>query len=355
MNQLKIFFLIVLLSLLVACAGTTPPLSLTGEPLTPLVSIDPSGVFAAGHSGETVIYALGGLRYRFLEGEDRLLSDEPPLFLAWSPDDTRFAAVFDLPDAECRLSLYASDGLLLQSWDLPTKVTALAWSARGDLLASGYRLASYSFGGNLQQTLFRVTDGQLFEARLTDTTLNPNTVKLLNPVLAEMLPVLFSRQGDELVYVSLHDPPEFPPFVKVLYRNWQTSEVRELLKLPLQKIHLGQGARADSIIVASGKSRYSIDLWPAQSGEETSFYQFIDSKLYCQNEIIADWGQGARLQLLDDGRFFLARKGKLYMGRGLQPALSSGYSEKNWELRRWRFDGLISPEEYLQLSHEVKQ
>ena len=83
-------------------------------------------------------------------------------------------------------------------------------------------------------------------------------------------------------------------------------------------------------------------------------YRFVDGRLSAGQELLADWGAKARLQILPDGRFLLAVRNRLYRGNGLQAESHEDYSERRWLLRRWRFEGLITPAEYQQLLRKEK-
>ena len=58
------------------------------------------------------------------------------------------------------------------------------------------------------------------------------------------------------------------------------------------------------------------------------------------------WGVGRSLQRFDSGDYLLAVDGRLYAGTGLRVRPGPTDADRDWTLRRWRFAGLISPEEY---------
>lgn len=358
MNILSSVIAITSFLLLCGCA-VTPPQSINNAPLVEVVAIDPVGLFAADWNGRKVAVAKSGLTLVSLDsGSEQNLSPHQPIALSWSPDGLSLAAAFSMDDDETRLVLYSAQGKLLHETLLPVALSQMIWSARGDLLATGFTLKTFSFGGNLQQLLYLV-DGDDFESTvLSDTTLSLETMQRLSSTMQQTLPVAFSPSADELVYVHVHDPPQFPPFLQLLHMNWQTGGRRPLQRMSLQSLSLTWDKSGQSVIVGTSLGAQKLDLWPA--GEDTlnlsvgGRYRFANGQLFEGEELLADWGAGAHLQILSDGRFLLSVKKTLYRGGGLQNEFPEQRSEKSWNLRRWRFEGLITAEEYLNLSREEK-
>lgn len=223
-----------------------------------------------------------------------------PLVQAWSPDGGRLATGFAHGTDESRLEVTDRNGQVLNHRALPGQILAIAWSSRGDLLVAGYRLQSYSFGANLTQWLFRSHDGVEEILPLGDVTIETATVKAYADDLPRLLTVAFSPSGDELVYARLHDPPQFSPYLQLLYRNWQVADSRKLLDLPVEPVAVTWSERGDAITCRfeTGPPR-AYNLWPAPAGTR------------------ADVPKGEALP-----------------------------EEKHWALRKWRFEGLITPEEF---------
>jgi len=358
MNILSSVIAITSFLLLCGCVVTPPPQSITNDPLVEVVAIDEGGLFAADSSGLKVAVAKeGGLTLLSLKPKsEQKLSPDQPIALSWSPDGSVLAAAFSTGGYETRLKLYSAQGEPLRETSLSVALSKMIWSARGDLLATGFVLKVFSFGGNLQQLLYLVDGDDVVTTVLSDTTLTLATMRKLSPVMQGVLPVAFSPSGDELVYVHVHDPPQFSPFLQLLHRNWQSGGKRSLQRMPLQQLSVDWDKSGQSVKVRSSDGVQKVDLWTA-TGVSTDLpaagrYRFTNGQLYDGKEMLADWGFGAQLQILSDGRFLVSVKKTLYLGGGLQNELSEKYSEKIWNLRRWRFEGLITPEEYLNLSRE---
>ena len=339
------------------CIVGPPPQSASENPLTKVAVIDSSGLFSANRGGHKLAFARDGLLLLDLAfNSEQKLSSEQPVALAWSIDGSTLATAFSTSDYETLLALYSEKGQLLHETLLPAALTQMVWSVRGDLLVTGFALKIYSFGGNLRQLLYRADTDPVVETVLSDTTLKPATVKRFSAMMQSFQPVEFSPDGDELVYVQLHDPPEFPPYIQLLYRNWQVADGRSLQKRSLQALQFEWDSTGDSLKVVSDAGVSKYDLWPIEGTvSELSLsgdYHFEGGRLYDDGKLLADWGAGAQLQVLAGGRYLLAIENALYLGEGLRAALPVGYREKNWTLRRWRFEGLITPVEYQRLLQE---
>ena len=357
---MKTLFAAVVLPLIIlfsGCAAGLPPQSINENPLLRLAEVDETGVFTASRDGRNIAFARDGLNLHNLESDvSRKLSRLKPAALAWNPSDLFLAAAFPVADYETRLILYSAQGEALHETVLPVAFSQMIWSVRGDLLLTGFALKTFSFGADLLQMLYRVDGNEVVETVLSNTTLKLTTVKRLAPIMTDILPVTFSPSGDELVYVHLHDPPQFSPYLQLLYKNWQVGGRRLLQKLPLQTLQVTWDNSEQSVVVRSSKGLHRLDLWPTPEDSVgqpvVEHYRFVDGRLYDGEQLLANWGEAAHLQILPDGRFLLAAKQALYRGDGLRAGLLDGYSERAWTLRRWRFEGLITADEYLKLLRE---
>lgn len=354
--KLLLYIPLAALVLLTACLAATPQ-SITDVPLAHVAAIGDAGLFAADPSGRKVATGNNGLFLHEMESNTReALSYEEPVALAWSPDGLEFAAAYSRANYETSLLIYSADGEVLRETLLPVTLTHLVWSTRGDLLVTGVKLKVYSFGGNLRQTLHRIAGNDVEETLLSDSTLRPSLVTNLASRLGRMQPVAFAPSGDELVFLYLHDPPEFPPYLQLVYRNWQSNNERLFQKIAVQEVDLTWKPSGDSVDIIAGDGSVSVKLWPSAGAVADSSlpeaFHFSGGRLYRGTDLLADWGDGAQLQLLSDGKFLLAVNKSLYLGEGLQNVNQPVYNEKAWNLRHWRFRGLITQAEYLELLKE---
>ena len=351
---------LILLTFVAACATGTPPKSISEYPLLPLATIDESDLFSANQNGTKVALVNDGLYLLDPKsGDKKKLSAAKPIALAWSPDGLSLAAAFERTDYETELLQYSADGTVLNEAVIPVALSQLHWSSRGDLLAVGFVLKVFSFGGNLRQLLYRIDDETLVETLLTDSTLRPSLAKQVKPLLHSLLPVSFSPRGDELVFLRLHDPPEFRAYFQLLYQNWQVDKPRALHKTPLQAMSFAWAPSGDTVNVLSKEGSQTLNLWPSEGKavvpSTTKTYRFIDGRLYHGLELLADWGERSQIQMLADGKFLLFVNSSLYLGDGLKSHSAPTYNETEWNLRRWRYEELVTPAEYQKLLEEVDQ
>lgn len=353
---MKIFLLSTLLAfagLLSGCATGSQPQPIGENPLDLIAVVDRDHLFASDREVRKIAFTKNGLILLDLDsGSEQKLSSQRPRALAWGRDGSKLAAAFQAEEYETRLELFSHQGELLQELVLPVALTQMTWSERGDLLATGFALKTYSFGSNLRQSLYQLHSEQVKETVLSDTTLKPATSQHLKPIMQSLQPVTFSPYGDELVFASLHDPPEFPPYLRLHYLNWMADRKRSLQDQPVQPFQVEWGKSGDSITLINTRNKVEFDLWPAPNDSimqpVSRNYRFTEGRLYHGDDLLADWGKEAQLQILPDGRFLLAAKKNLFLGDGLDAVLQEDGNEKRWTLRRWRFEGLITPTEYLE-------
>ena len=355
-----IFSILIILSFVTACATGTPPGSIPDHPLRPLAGIDDSGLFSANQNGTKVAFTNDGLYLLDPDsGDKKKLSSAKPVALAWSPDGLSLAAAYERADFETELLVYSAGGRVINEAVIPVALSQLHWSSRGDLLAAGFVLKVFSFGGNLRQLLYRIDDDTLVETLLTDSTLRPALAQQVKPLLHNLLPVSFSPQGDELVFLYLLDPPLFSPYFQILYQNWQVDKPRELHKAPLQAMSFNWDLSGNIVNVLSEEGLQALNLWPSEGKaavpSAAEAYRFIDGRFYHGQELLADWGEKSQIQRLADGKFILSVNRALYLGDGLKSHSAPTYNEAGWNLRRWRYEELVTPSEYQKLLEEIDQ
>ena len=338
---------------------TTPvPFSIDNDPLEKIVATRKIEIFEADSLGKNVAFSGDGLFVVDIQSGNLVrLNDETPLDLAWSPDGSILAAAFTSKDGEALVLQFSPQGELLLEKILPIVFGSLEWSARGDLLVSGSVLKLYSFGANLTQNLYRCIGNEFVQITLSDTTLHPETVKRVAPYIDYIQPLAFSSHGDELIFVSLHDPPEFPPYLEIVHQNWQVGSPRPLMKLPVQALDLRWLRGKEAVEIITETKKYSLQIWPTAEVQSTSDtnYRFSLGRLYDGDQLLADWGAEAKIQILQDGRFLLGVKNTIFLGRGLRPGTTGSHNEKIWKLRQWRAAGLISPDEFINTLSKEQQ
>ena len=353
------------------CAAPQIPSSPTSVPLQFITRLASEQLFAANSQGSHLAYADNGLWLRSLDAQDPLKLDPGrPLALSWSDNGERFSAAFGDASGQTRLAVYSREGQLLSEDLFQIEFMELGWSQRGDLLLVGYTLKNYRFGSNLSLTLQSIDQlGVHTEIVLGDTTLKPSTAKRYEASLKELLRVCFTSGSDELVYTRLHDPPEFPPYLQLVFRSWLGGPEKLLAQLEPARYDL-QFANNNSSLWAIPQGRASVEfpLWgdDADWKQEVTFrregqvspggaYRFSDGLLYAGSRLLASWPAGSRLQFLREGKFLLADQHALYLGSGLQAEPWPSYLESEWTLRKWLHQRLISLQDYRRLRQEQKE
>lgn len=337
-------FIVLLIPLLLSACATLPTPEPPVDPALRLVTaIDPQGVFAGTPDRSLIAFGKGGLQLlEVASGKVQRLDADAPLALGWRHDGTQLAAAFAAEDGKGRLVVFARDGQIVAKSELPGTPVAMAWSRRDDLLVAGYSLRSYSFGGSLNQWLVRVNGAEQEQSTIGDATLKPATTKAVRDRLRDLLKVAFSPAGDELVVLQLHDPPQFPAYLQVTHRNWQTAGERKLVQLPVMPAALYWGTNEDELTYRTEAGPWRVlALWPPVGSSSPVTAQAAD--------LPDEWAAGTRLQRFDSGDYLLAVDGRLYAGHNLPARVPSADADKGWMLRKWRFEGLISPEEYLEV------
>lgn len=352
--------------LLTACStlptvGPLPP----GIALTALTAGAPGAPFAWSPDSRRIAYVRDGLRLRDLaDGRERLLTPEVPTALAWAANDAHLAlAVAAAGDTVLKLVPLTGAGVTAET-RVPGTVVALYARADGVVAVSG-ELRQFSFGANLLTRIVR-WDGRLAPqvAVLHDVTLKPATVRERGHLLPALQSDL-SPWGDALLYTRLHDPPEFPPYLKLVWRHLDSGAERLLGTLPLASAGPRFVGRDERIVVGDGEQTVlSRALW-----EERTFDVLpVPGRLLAVSaggrQVFADgqlWQDGALLTTLQrvDGaafspagdRLLLRVAATLYLVSGLAPdplpPLPDATSpERVLLLRRWLAQGLITPADY---------
>lgn len=332
----------ILLLLLQSCAEVPPPHGLNDQPLQLITTMASASNFAATPDRELIAFGSSGLQLlQAATGQQRQIDSREPLVLGWRRDGLQLAVASAVDGEQGQLALYDREGRLVEQTALPGVPVALAWSRHGDLLIAGYRLREFSFGGNLSQWLVRVNGAEREVIELGDTTLKPATARNIKVRLVELLKVSFSPAGDELILLQLHDPPAFSAYLQLVHRNWQVPNERKLLQLPLQPAEIAWGEVADTVAYRTAAGAWQrLPLWPAEGEPSRHAVEITDPA----EQPAVD----RQLQRFADGTYLLAANGRLYLGTGFTP-LPAVDDNRGWTLRKWRFEGLITPAEYLEV------
>lgn len=360
---------LVLLSLV--CSGCLAPLPVEaplppGLIMTPVAEkLLPLSPVAVSSDGELLaLVHPEGLFLRLLDGSvEQNLSDDLPLALAFNPNGTELAAAFIAADGS-RLRRYAtSSGELLAEIAFPGRCEALL-SREGEWLAFVTTRESFRFGGNMRSRLLRWDGVQApVESSLNDATLDRSTLADKNALLTTLRPQL-SPHDDEILFLRLHDPPAFDPYIEVVLRHLETGSDRLIAKLPQLRgaatyldggelIAYGDGVNLVRIVdpwrekESQRLARPGYRLAAPSSGE----LLWVDATLLRRDgQVLLKLApQTQPVSFLAGGRLLLRDRERLWLLSGL-PAAPAEPPVHDIEqlrlLRKWRAAGLIDASEY---------
>ena len=320
------------------------------------ISVSPDGSVLA-------LVRRDGLFLRSLvSGVEKKLSVEHPVSLSFDPTGTELAAAFLAADGSRLLRFATSNGEVLGEISFSGRCEALL-SRQGEWLAFVTVIESFRFGGNLRSRLLRWDGVQApVEELLNDVTLDLSTLANKEALLATLRPQL-SPQGDELLFLRLHDPPAFDPYIAVVLRHLETRSERLVTKLPTlsgSAIYLTGG---ELIVYGDGVMVRIVEPWsdkeqqrlsrPGQqlAASSSGAILWVDNALLRRDgQIVTSFAPSAQpVTFLTDGRLLLRDNKRLLLLSGL-PAESSEppapLSDRLLLLRKWRAEGLIDVREY---------
>lgn len=332
--------------------------------VTRVAAIDPGTPFASQPGQEEIALVRAGLRLVGRKGEhERPLDARPAALLAWNPDGTRLAAAFPA-GRKTEIRLFAADGSPIAAASIPARASGIGWRSPTGMVILGTTTRTYSFGAPFAARLY-FWDGTAppRSAPLFDRTLKPSTMNTLGGRPAAVLPLAVSPAGDEIAYLSLHDPPAFPPFLALMVRNLESGGERELAMLPLTAsppLFVGDG---EQIAWGDGHAETFVrDSWGDGAarrlpvpGRRLSVspggeYLLADGHLFRHGEEILRFPPDSRGAFTGDGRLLVARGDTLFSVSGLvEPPprrLDPDSARRLRLLRKLRSQGLISQKDY---------
>lgn len=297
-------------------------------------------------------------------GVEKQLSAEIPSALAFNPDGTELAAAFAAADGG-RLRRYApGSGEVLAEIAFPGRCEALL-SREGEWLAFLTTLQSFRFGGNLRSRLLR-WDGvnPPGESLLNDMTLDRSTLAERGSLLSTLRPQL-SPYGDEILFLRLHDPPAFDPYLAVVLHHIETGSDRLVVKLPQLRgaatylgggelIAYGDGIDLVKIVDPWKENEKERLLRPGQQLAASPSGEILwvdDILLRRDGQVLVSFAKEAEpVSFLGGGRLLLRDKERLWLLSGLAVSSPEPLVEMAQRrlLRKWRAEGLIDGRDYVE-------
>jgi len=290
------------------------------------------------------------------------LTAEHPLAVVFNPQGSELAVAFSTADGSRLQRIATSNGKVLAEISFSGRCEALL-SRQGEWLAFVTTVETFRFGGNLRSRLLRWDGKQApIEELLNDVTLDRSTLAEKETLWATLRPQL-SPHGDEILFLRLHDPPAFDPYMAVVLRHLETGSERTVAKLPKMSgaaIYLDDG---ELIAYGDGLMVRVVEPWSEKEKQRLSRsgQQLAASPageiIWADNDLLQRDGQivmsfaatAEPLAFLADGRVLLRDNNRLYQLSGLsvaRPETPAPASDRLLLLRKWRAEGLIDVREY---------
>lgn len=198
-------------------------------------------------------------------------------------------------------------------------------------------LSSFTFGGNVRLTLWRIANDTVDDSILADLTLSPPLARRLALLQQRMSWSALSPQRDVLLYAEPHDPPAMAPYLRFMAYHLASGAKWPIVDLPWTVTDVRFSSDGETVVLREGAgNRRRVDLW---SGEERTPASGEES-LADRGDVCASFSP--------DGRRLAVRHRS---GIELVAVPSSGTAAdlqdpRRLELRRWRSQGLIDGGDY---------
>lgn len=327
-------------------------------------------------AGESFLFARGALhRYDLKNGSITPFATETdPRTAAWSPDGLKLAVSYH-QGSQSLLRMLDSSGKLLAESKVEGQITNVAWRSEDEILAAAVAVTSYSFGANFSGILYR-WDGKGVPASkaLVDTTLKVTTAAMPRQLLLNTFSFALSPFGDELAYMKLIDPPQYPSRLKLMLFNLQTGAEREVpadialtsggAAFSANGEHLYYGDGFDTTIRLDPWSGAKVITFPSPGNKialsPANLHALLDGTLFRKEKSVASFPASAEGVFSPDGtRLLLNYDNHLYLISGLNEppgaTMAPAVKERLLLLRKWRSEGLISVSEFEEAKGRLTQ
>jgi len=369
------WLLLSLVACFAACTPQIPPPQLSpGLMLRSVGPIDRAGVAAWSPDGARIALASSGTRLRNLAtGGEEILAPATPVDICWSADGNKIAAAYAGPTgSHLRLFVPGSPAPVAET-SVPGRIQQVFCRDDGQVLAVASVLQTFSFGGNFTTSLHR-WDGLTTPtaAVINDVSVKPLTLQTYGSAIFDLVQPQLSPLQDELLFTRLHDPPAFPPYLKLVQYHLATGLSRVVENLPLTSPGGRYLTAGESLAVADGQnSTRQLDPWtnavtatlplpgrvPATSLAGGRL--LVDGHLYAEGQEVAVLsGVKAAVFAPRGDRVLLRYDKELFLLEGLSaesrpPGLGPPLRQTLLKLRQWRSADLISHDDYLKKRGEM--
>ncbi len=353
-------------SLLASCAPTVPVVDVpAGLQIQRIGAAKIDGPLAWNPDGARYAAASRGLQFGLAGGESRTVHAASPSALSWSPTGSLLAASSASADRSV-VRIFGDDGTSLAELAVAGSVMDLGWISDDELLMAAVQLREFSFGGNYSVRLYRWRQNEEPTSEsLVDTSPLRQTLAALGTSIYESVHLQVSPYRDEILYTRLMTPPNAPIRYTLVARNLASGREKVIAELSFGSSggrYLGNG---DTVFFSDGQYQsIKRSIWGTDAYETYRAglsleispgggIMLIDETLLQDRRALFTLPSPGRAAFSPDGSHLLfTSPGGLYLVSGLidAPVSRPMVTPRLLELRRWRSEGLITPQDYLRHS-----
>ena len=320
--------------------------------------------------GQWFVANKGGLVVSSLVGDSTQVSRDEPAAMAWSPTGAFLAASFVSRD-KTAVRIYSADYGELAAIEVEGTARDLAWASDDELLIAAVVVKTYSFGGNYRVILHRWQQSrEMTSETIADTSPLKTNIAVIGDDLYAPVNMQISPYRDEIVFCRMLTPPNAEMHKKLIVRHLASGAEKEIGILPIMTNggrYLQNGERlffSDGTYQSINRSIWGTEAYetypPGQQLEISpgGRFKLIDKVLYRDREKILQFDAIDLASFSPDGTHLLFVSGRnLFVLSPLEENLAKprNVGIKLLELRRWRSEGLITPQEYEKYARKLEK
>jgi WD40 repeat protein len=284
-----------------------------------------------------------------------------PKAISWSPTGSFVASSFGTTK-NSTIRIFSFDGTALANVAVEGAVHDLGWTSDNELLIAAVTVKTFSFGGNYNVRLYRWRQNEeLSHEVLADTSPLKANLAAMGDSIYDSVHLQISPFHDEIIYTRLLTPPNVDMHYQLVVRHLDSGSEKVIAKIP----YGSQGGRyflqGDNVFFSDGTYQsIKRSIWGTEAYETYKAgrsveispggrYKLIDRKLLQDRDILFSFAKVDKAAFSPDGSKLLFTSGRdLYLLSALDdpPVQRVTVSQRLLELRRWRSEGLITPQEY---------
>ncbi len=349
-------------ALLSGCAKKMPIMDLPEQySLQHLGSVSTDSPIAWHPDSEHYAVSASGLAIGQVGESVSSVDRHSPKAISWSPTGA-FIASSTGSTENSSIRIFSSDGTVLADVAVEGSVHDLGWTSDNELLIAAVTVKTFSFGGNYSVRLYRWRQNEeLSHEVIADTSPLKSNLQAMGDSIYDSVHLQISPFHDEIIYTRLLTPPNVDMHYQLVVRHLDSGSEKIVAKLP----YGSQGGRyllqGDNVFFSDGRYQsIKRSIWGTEAYEtykpglsvEISpggRYKLIDRNLLQDRDVLFRFARVDKAAFSPDGSKLLFISGRdLYLLSALEdsPVLRVTVSQRLLELRRWRSEGLITPQEY---------